>query len=316
MSEETVEQIARAVLYEGYLLYPYRASALKNRQRWNFGVIYPKVHSEAQEGTDPWLMQTQCLALGDPLATIRIKVRFLRLVERIAAEASAQPWQEAAECEIAIADCSIRDLLANPFQRPFSFPQGRVATDDATRHQRHIEGVIETQAERTVEGAWRIAIRIKNLTPFAADPHNRQAVLLQSLVSTHTILHSSGGTFLSLLDPPEPFREATAQCENIGTWPVLAGDVGQPDTMLSSPIILYDYPQVAPESPGELFDGTEIDEILSLRILTMTDEEKSQARRTDERARNLLARTEALAPEDFMRLHGVLRPAVRSGADR
>jgi hydrogenase maturation protease len=77
--------------------------------------------------------------------------------------------------------------------------------------------------------------------------------------------------------------------------------------MLSSPIILYDYPQVAPESPGDLFDGGEIDEILSLRIMTMTDEEKQEMRDSDERTRKILERTENLPEEQLMKLHGALR---------
>ena len=77
--------------------------------------------------------------------------------------------------------------------------------------------------------------------------------------------------------------------------------------MLSSPIILYDYPQIAPESSGGLFDGTEIDEILSLRILTMTAEEKREMQCSDHRARQILERTESMPPEQFMKLHGVLR---------
>jgi hypothetical protein len=85
------------------------------------------------------------------------------------------------------------------------------------------------------------------------------------------------------------------------------GEEGQRNTMLSSPIILYDYPQIAPESPGDLFDGVEIDEILSLRILTMTDEEKREMRQSDDRARHILERTEALPEEHFAKLHGVLR---------
>ena len=77
--------------------------------------------------------------------------------------------------------------------------------------------------------------------------------------------------------------------------------------MLSSPIILYDYPQIAPESAGDLFDGTEIDEILALRILTLTEDEKREMRDGDERARQILERTEALPEEQFLKLHGVLR---------
>ena len=77
--------------------------------------------------------------------------------------------------------------------------------------------------------------------------------------------------------------------------------------MLSSPIILYDYPQIAPESPGALFDGTEIDEILTLRIMTLTDEEKREMRTVDERAREILERTENMPPDQLMKIHGVLR---------
>jgi hypothetical protein len=138
-------------------------------------------------------------------------------------------------------------------------------------------------------------------------------ILLQSLVSTHAILRLGDGEFASMTDPPEALREAVAKCSNQGTWPVLVGDREKRNTLLSSPIILSDYPQIAPESPGDLFDGTEIDEILTLRILTMTDEEKEEVRKTDPRARQLLERTETLAPEDFLKLHGVLRAVGSPG---
>ena len=112
--------------------------------------------------------------------------------------------------------------------------------------------------------------------------------------------------FISLLEPPEEAQAYARDCQNLHTWPVLVGNEGERNTMLSSPIILYDYPQIAPESPGPLFDGGEIDEILSLRILTLTDEEKEQMRQ-DERTREILDRTEALTPEQFMKLHGAIR---------
>jgi hydrogenase maturation protease len=82
--------------------------------------------------------------------------------------------------------------------------------------------------------------------------------------------------------------------------------------MLSSPVILYDYPQIAPESPGALFDGTEIDEILTLRIMTLTDEEKLAMGLADERAREMLERIETLPPEQFMKMHGALRGLHRT----
>ena len=115
------------------------------------------------------------------------------------------------------------------------------------------------------------------------------------------------GEFISLVDPPEWCRAFALTCQNVGTWPVLVGEEGQRDTILSSPIILYDYPQIAPESPGDLFDGAEIDEILSLRIMTLTEEEKREMRQSDKRAREILERTENMPGEQLMKLHGALR---------
>src|SRR5262249_59078035 len=113
--------------------------------------------------------------------------------------------------------------------------------------------------------------------------------------------------FVSLADPPPELAAAAAGCANEGTWPAMAGDPGARDTVLSSPIILEDYPRVAEESPGDLFDATEIDEILTLRILTLSDREKAELRATDERARELLDRCESLTGDELLRLHGTLR---------
>jgi hydrogenase maturation protease len=149
-------------------------------------------------------------------------------------------------------------------------------------------------------------VRVRNLTSFdLAETTNRGNALAFSLISAHTILGVEQGEFLSLLEPPAGLEDLVAQCSNIGTWPVLVGD--QAETMLSSPIILYDHPQIAPESAGNLFDSTEIDEILSLRILTLTDDEKREMRQSDDRAREILERTENMPEEQFMKLHGVLR---------
>jgi hypothetical protein len=132
-------------------------------------------------------------------------------------------------------------------------------------------------------------------------------VLLQSFISTHTILQAHAAGFISLLETPEAFKEAAQACRNEHTWPVLLGQAGATDALLSSPIILYDYPQIAPESVGPLFDGTEIDEILTLRIMTLSDAEKEELRQGDPVGRELLERTEAMTPEQLMKLHGVIR---------
>jgi hydrogenase maturation protease len=169
-------------------------------------------------------------------------------------------------------------------------------------------GEIAAVAERLGDDLFKVGVRIRNATPVAGcSLLSREEALLRSLVSTHTILGVQQGRFVSAVDPPESLRELSAGCKNIGTWPVLVGEQGQRGTMLSSPIILYDYPQIAPQSSGDLFDGTEIDEILSLRIMTMTDEEKREMRHSDERARQILERTETLPAEQWMKLHGALR---------
>jgi hypothetical protein len=351
-----VEKIANAVLYEGYILYPYRSSAVKNRQRWNFGVVCPRAYSEAEGGTEPWEMETQCLALGGPSTALDVKVRCLRLVNRVAgylAEPVAEltdgavpaflpadsiringgtydSWQEAAECEMSLA-CDFAEG-AGPIRRRFFHPatksvepvrdaSGAVA-GAIVRTQEQLECWIETSIDPLPEGLFRIHIRISNHTPlttgacnWTAPSGNREAVLGRSLLSAHTILQVRGGEFISLLEPPEQYQEAATACRNVGTWPVLAGEEGQRDTMLSSPIILYDYPQIAPESPGDLFDGAEIDEILSLRIMALTEDEKDAMRRSDDRARRILERTETLPPEHFMKLHGALRGLHPAGKE-
>jgi hypothetical protein len=175
-----------------------------------------------------------------------------------------------------------------------------------------VRGRIEVSEAHVGEDLRRFRVRVSNegaLNPEAS----REEALLSALVAAHVLLGVEDGELVSLLEPPDDARGAAAGCRNVGCWPVLVGEAGARDTMLASPIILYDYPTVAPESPGDLFDLAEIDEILSLRILTLTDEEKREARATDPRAAALLDRTEALTQADLMRLHGKLREP-RSGS--
>jgi hypothetical protein len=338
MNLAMVETIAKAVLYEGYLLYPYRPSAVKNQQRWNFGVVYPCSYSQTQTGSDRWMIETECLVEGKERSVLEVRVRFLQLVERSIGQRIEplsgehfqlveslevngkllHPWQEAVEREVTLPVRSLADLSSEPLVEPFTLPAEKHVEPlyDSSgqtvgiiiRAQRRIRGAILVSAKPVGDTVSRISVRIQNETPLeVSEGLNRESALLRSLVSTHTILGIEDGAFVSALDPPESLRELAADCHNLGTWPVLVGEEGQRDTMLSSPIILYDYPQIAPESAGDLFDGTEIDEILSLRIMTLTEEEKREVRQSDERARELLERTETLPMEQLMKLHGVLR---------
>ena len=351
MNLAPVEAVVRAVLYEGYILYPYRPSSVKNQQRWTFGGVYPPGYT-ALDPSSPSTMQTECLLRADPGCAVEVHVRFLQLVRRalgaLAQPAEAMPplaafsrvtvlsvgeqhfqaWEEAVERDVAVPALAVARLAAETTQIPFSFPaaetvepirdaDGRIA-GALIRTSADVDGLLTIGAEEVAPAVYRLTVHIENRTPFAApkaDP--RAEAQWRAFASTHTVLGVEGGAFLSLIDPPEALAEAAAACSNQGTWPVLAGPEGEAAMMLSSPVILYDYPQVAPESPGDLYDATEIDEILTLRILGMTDDEKREMAATDERARALLARTEALTAADMERhARHAARPALRHAAGR
>jgi hydrogenase maturation protease len=349
MNRALIDRIANAVLYEGYILYPYRPS-VKNRQRWTFGGLYPVDYVRTHDNGDASSHQTECLVCGTPETTIEAVVRFLHLTARLVGEAEGtnsgscpplaaagvdvfrlvealrvggqlfQSWQEAEEREVNLGDVIMRELLTCPRRVPFTFPGGRrmepLQQADGqiagimVREQRTVAGEIEAHAVEVGDGLYRVALRVENRTPMEDGAHaEREEAVLLSLASTHTLLGVRDGEFVSLLDPPEDCREAAAACRNVGTWPVLVGAEGRRETILSSPITLYDYPQVAEESPGDFFDGTEIDEMLILRILTMTDEEKLAMAAVDGRARALLERTENTARDQLLGLHGTIRTA-------
>jgi hypothetical protein len=157
----------------------------------------------------------------------------------------------------------------------------------------------------------KLTVEVGNVTagpPRSGDrAASRDEVLASSLVAVHTLLAVDDGAFMSTLDPPAMAAEAVAGCRNDGTFPVLIGAEGDAEVVLSSPIILYDHPAVAPESVGDFCDATEIDEILALRVLTLTDEEKAEARGTDARAAAIVDRCDDLPPEVWSRLHGAVR---------
>jgi hypothetical protein len=251
----------------------------------------------------------------------RLAQRITELEDRQNASAA---WQEAVECDVAILSSNLDALEAAPLQWEFAFPgkedseprrdaDGRLL-EMIVRKQESLYGVVEVAATRVAGRTFKVRVQVKNQTPFEdaarddlATGSGRDGALMRSLVSAHVRLGLTDGQFVSLLEPPESLSDLAASCRNVGAWPVLVGAAGERDTMLASPIILYDYPQIAPESPGDLFDGTEIDEILALRIMTMTDAEKSEMRNSDDRARKILERTETLPMEHLMKLHGTLR---------
>jgi hydrogenase maturation protease len=295
-----VSAIARAVLYEGYMLWPYRRSAPKNRSRWTFGAVLPAAWS-AEHPDDRWLLQGQYLIEGP--GTVTATVRFLHVVQRQPHDAAGRPvdeleghlaWEEASEREVAVPAAG-----RAPLAIPAGFDEEPVAGGTIMRSWERIDGWVEAITEPLGPELARITVRVANTTAWAGV--DRAAALRRSLVSTHVALHVEGGAFVSLTDPPEALRTYAEACENAGTWPVLVGDRS---TMLSAPILLEDFPRIAPESPGDLFDGGEIDQLLILNVLALSEAERREMRDSDPRALEILDRCAALGPEDLMELHG------------
>jgi hypothetical protein len=299
VSRTAIERIARAVLYEGYLLYPYRATSLKNRRRLGIGALLPRGSDGASAGSSA--LDCQCLVRGRRDGRLRISVRFLQLFERVDGSGS-EPWHEGVEREVTLPERGLDALLAEPARVDARF--GPTLESAGALQGAALSCAVEASMTSVETDVYLLELHVENTTP----PGDASAgAEIRSLASAHALLEVSGAEFVSLLEPPEALVDHAARCQNRGAWPVLVGDRLRRDALLVSPIILYDFPEVAPESPGDLFDATEIDEILTLRILTLTDAEKQAMRAADPRARALLERTEALSTDDLMLLHGTLR---------
>jgi hypothetical protein len=340
----TVLPVADAVLYEGYVLYPYRQSSVKNGVRWQFGVLLPRPWIETHGGVsdtvagsaESWFQQTECLVEATDETVLRVRVRWLQLQRRTVEAVTPsgeyygaqqldvdgivhRPFDEAVERESGLS-IRIGDLLGSEREVGVAVPGG-IFTEKLCepsgqkvgllRRQRWpLRATIRLSAER-IEAPFPRLVRVRLTTENASSPDAsgdpRHQALTRALIATHSLIGVTGGHFLSLLDPPDWAAPAASLCCNRYTFPVLAGNEDRSNVMLSSPIILYDHPRVAPESPGDLYDATEIDEILSLRTLTLTEDEKREARGTDARAAAIVDRVDDLPPEALARLHGAVR---------
>lgn len=300
-----VRRLADAVLYEGYLLYPYRQSSQKNQRRWLFGTLVPRIDSEALGGLEPWRCQTECLIEAEPSASLELGVRFLHFGLRTAGDALAHStFEDASERTVAVGPVALDELIRQPLSHPFRFA-GEAAPQ---RTQHEVSGCIEVAAHLAAPGVVRLRVQVMNLTPAPAPaetaPAGQQSSSLRALASVHALLMVQDGAFVSQIDPGPRLQPWAAECRNEGLFPVLVGEPGTRDLMLCSPIILYDHPAIAAQSPGDLFDATEIDEILTLRLLTLSADEKREIAAGDERARQLLARVEQLGEAALAQLHG------------
>ncbi|MGA8330634.1 MAG: hypothetical protein WB777_15225 [Mycobacterium sp.] len=329
--------VADAILYEGYLLYPYRASSSRNRSRWQWGVLGPPGAADAGIGEDDTIAAQ---FLVDGAQAITVTVRFLQLQHRsaerdtgfgdfepveelVTPSGSWLTWDEAVEHEESFGPLVLDDS-AQPCTLSVTAP-GATSIEPVeggwlVRDRREVSATLTVGVERDA-ALQRVSVRIANTGAPAAD---KDDAIARSLIGTHVIAEAIGGEFVSLLEPPPPAADAVSRCARHRCFPVLAGPPGAGDLLLISPIILYDHPEVAEQSETALYDCTEIDEILTLRVMTMTDHEKAQARATDPLAAQIIDRCDSMSPEAMSRLHGALRdpreavsliPEVPDGVD-
>jgi hypothetical protein len=337
---ETARAVADAVLYEGYVLYPYRASSRKNQVRFQWGVLTPRLFSEA-EGSERWSMRTECLV--DPGAAPRLSVRIRclqaqhRSIEGPVEGGGFAPleyleidgtlhvdWDEAVERVIDLAPRSLR-ATGGPGgaddSEPFTMAGGTetepIRSADGSvvgrfvRQRQPVQGVVRVGCRRPDAALpyLLVTVAVENTTTWSGGGTHRDDAMGQSLIAVHTMLAVDDGTFVSLLDPPDAAASVVGACHSDGAYPVL---IGGDDVVLASPIILYDHPEVAQQSPGDLYDSLEIDEILALRVMTLTDQEKSEARGTDPRAAAIIDRCDDMTAETLSQLHGQMRPVEPS----
>ncbi|MFN2460297.1 MAG: hypothetical protein ABR591_06385 [Candidatus Velthaea sp.] len=333
--------VANAVLYEGYLLFPYTASSAKNRVRWQFGVVVPQAYLAAQTG-ETAEQQTEVLveAAAQKAPRVTALLRFLhveaRQVEALDGDGYTSvpslvvkgtthlTFDEAVEREIAI-DAPADATRTIPIDIPGGTDEellcdgGGIVRGRVVRRRWPLRGTVTIACERVPKSAAlrKVRVHVQNTSDVVAG--ERAGALRTAFVSTHALLRVEGGAFVSLLDPPPEAAPASAALRNRHVFPVLIGDAARDERhaelVLASPIILYDFPAVAPQSEADSFDATEIDEMLALSVLSLPDDVREEARATDPRARAIVERAERYGPQAFENIHaGALQP-VDASAD-
>jgi hypothetical protein len=262
---ELAKAIADAVLYEGYLIHPYRPSTSDNRPGWQWGVLMPPSFTLGGEHPDS---RAELLVVPSPGAVLHLRLRFLQWQERVAEVADgggfrAVPsvtvsgrehpsWDEAVEREVDVV-LPVGELLGAGAELPFSVDGGEDvemigAGARLVRRRCALTGSVTLRTNFVPPGLMRLTVRVRNTSGWEQPYAQRNAALRYALLSAHTVLSVAGGEFLSLVDPPDWAAAATAECRNERTWPVLVRTPGPADTALCAPIILYDHPEIAAHS--------------------------------------------------------------------
>jgi hypothetical protein len=330
-------QVADAVLYEGYLLYPYRASSPKNQVRWQFGILGPAGAAESGVGEET-SMSAEVVLESQPGATLDMYVRFLQVQSRVVQRRTEDGWAAVDELLVSGARwIPFHEAVAREI--PLRLPVDELKVDSSLERDLNVPGGEDVEelyeggelVGRLVRTRWELhgtvnvkirpavnprvvvlGVRVDNDAGWSpgelAGWTARDLAARHSFVGTHLLMSARDTRFVSLLDGPDWADADTSSCTHHRCWPVMVADDDGIDAVLVSPIVLGDHPTIAPESAGDLFDATEIDEILTLRVMTMTEQEKADARGTDPRAAAILARCDAMSDDAMDRLHGARRP--------
>ena len=273
-----LNELVQTLLMEGYALYPYTPSAHKNATPTPFGIVYPPVYAEGSPTTFDRIQMNGVVEAG-PDGTLAVTVRFL---QHDGVRHQAEP-----RC-VELPATSLAELCTG----------GMVSTEFAFDS---VRGHINMSARELLDGMTRITASIYNTTE--VEPGlDRKVALMSSLLSTHVIARVTDGKFLSPIAPPEHAVMALMTSACVNTYPVLATD--EDDVLLGAAIILPDHPQLAPESRGDLFDGTEIEEALLLHLLALSDDERASIEDQDPAVREMLRRAIETTPEEFAKLRG------------
>lgn len=325
--DSILENLTKTVLYEGYSIFPYHRSAIKNQKPIPFGVIYPEEYHKYNHYA-PSLMQTECVVNTESQVSININVRFLHLIKTEVFQNdntekenknnfnkfSHEGWQTI-ERTIPSGDVPLYELVNSKqtFIIDFdSVEQTKYSTgENDLLKSKQINSVSKINGTITLEAFpienkssfFRIRVTVTNNSVINnAETASQHEAFSQSFISTNTILKITGGEFSSEQNPSENFKSIISQNKNIGTWPILIEESNR--TMLSSPIILYDYPKINAQSKGDLFDSLEIEEMLMLHLSVMSEDEKNNIAESDDKMRAMLDKAKQVTPEELLNLHG------------
>ena len=270
-SPDAFETLLATLLWEGYALYPYTSGAAKNSTPTPFGIVYPAPYAATNAGARESLT-LRGLAVAGPGARLAAEVRFLQ---------SSGARHEAEERRVAFEACPLAELALQPREQAFA--------------QGGLQAALRLSAEELAPERYAVDLRVENTTPFGTRDASRGEALESSLLSTLPFLLLGEGRFASPLD-----EGAALRSEN--TFPVLATE--HDDVLLGATIMLPEHPQIAPESRGDLFDGTEIEEALLLHVLALSDDERASIERDDPAVRAMIERAAAATPAEILALHG------------